>query len=76
MTFNHGVMVGALALLYLFLLQEGAAFSRATLLLTIAFYIALTFSVRELRKRSILKQMKDGGKKNLLVVTSKIWQMQ
>ncbi len=69
-TFNHGVMVGALALLYLFLLQEGARFSRATLLLTIAFYIVLTFTVRELRKRSIRRQMKDGGKRNLLVVTS------
>lgn len=70
-TFNHGVMVGALALLYLFLLQEGAAFSRATLLLTIAFYIILTFAIRELRKRSIQNQMQDGGKKKLLVVTSK-----
>ncbi len=70
-TVNHGIMVGALALLYLFLLQEGAAFSRATLLLTIAFYIVLTYGMREFRKRSILKQMKDGGKRNLLVVTSK-----
>ncbi len=69
-TFNHGVMVGALALLYLFMLQEGAAFSRATLLLTIAFYIVLTYAVRELRKRYILSQMKNGGKKNLLVITS------
>lgn len=70
-TFNHGVMVGALALLYLFLLQEGAAFSRATLILTVAFYIALTYVVREFRKSYILKRMKNGGKKNLLVITSK-----
>ena len=34
-TLNHAIMVGALAVLYLFLLQEGQDFSRLTLMLTI-----------------------------------------
>ena len=37
-TLNHCIMVGALAILYLFLLQEGQLFSRLTLILTIVIY--------------------------------------
>ena len=38
-TLNHAIMVGALAVLYLFLLQEGQDFSRLTLMLTIIIYL-------------------------------------
>lgn len=68
-TLNHAIMVGALAVLYLFLLQEGQDFSRLTLMLTIIIYLVMTYVVRELWKK-LRKQMKDGGERKLLIVTS------
>ena len=69
-TLNHTIMVGALAVLYLFLLQEGQDFSRLTLMLTIIIYLVMTYVVRELWKKLLRKQMKDGGERKLLIVTS------
>ena len=69
-TLNHAIMVGALAVLYLFLLQEGQDFSRLTLMLTIIIYLVMTYIVRELWKKLLRKQMKDGGERKLLIVTS------
>ena len=69
-TLNHAIMVGALAVLYLFLLQEGQDFSRLTLMLTIIIYLVMTYVVRELWKKLLRKQMKDGGERKLLIVTS------
>ena len=63
-------MVGALAVLYLFLLQQGQDFSRLTLMLTIIIYLVMTYIVRELWKKLLRKQMKDGGERKLLIVTS------
>lgn len=69
-TLNHAIMVGALAVLYLFLLHEGQDFSRLTLMLTIIIYLVMTYVVRELWKKLLRKQMKDGGERKLLIVTS------
>ena len=69
-TLNHAIMVGALAVLYLFLLQVGQDFSRLTLMLTIIIYLVMTYVVRELWKKLLRKQMKDGGERKLLIVTS------
>jgi len=69
-TLKHAIMVGVLAVLYLFLLQEGQDFSRLTLMLTIIIYLVMTYVVRELWKKLLRKQMKDGGERKLLIITS------
>lgn len=69
-TLNHSVIVGALAILYLFMLQQGARFSRMTLVLTIVIYIFLTYMIRELWKKFLRKKMADGGQRKLLIITS------
>lgn len=57
-TLHHAVFVGALAVLYLFLLQQGQTFSRLTLILTIVIYVVLTYIARELWK--IIFEKTDG----------------
>ena len=69
-TLNHAIMVGALVVLYLFLVHEGQDFSRLTLMLTIIIYLVMTYVVRELWKKLLRKQMKDGGERKLLIITS------
>lgn len=69
-TVKHSVMVGALAVLYLFMLQQGQKFSRLALILTIVIYLLLTYLVRELWKKFLRKKMEDGGERNLLIITS------
>lgn len=69
-TVKHSVMVGALAVLYLFMLQQGQKFSRLALILTIVIYLLLTYLVRELWKRFLRKKMEDGGERKLLIITS------
>ena len=63
-------MVGALAVLYLFMLQQGQKFSRLALILTIVIYLLLTYLVRELWKKFLRKKMEDGGERKLLIITS------
>ena len=70
-TLKHSVIVGTLAILYLFLLQQGQAFSRLTLILTVVIYLGLTYAVREFWKKMLRRQMVDGGERKLLIVTSK-----
>ena len=70
-TLKHSVIVGALAILYLFMLQQGLAFSRLILILTIVLYFILTYVVRELWKNLLRKKMEDGGARNLLIVASR-----
>ena len=69
-TVKHSVMVGALAVLYLFMLQQGQKFSRLALILTIVIYFLLTYLVRELWKKFLRKKMEDGGERKLLIITS------
>ena len=69
-TVKHSVMVEALAVLYLFMLQQGQKFSRLALILTIVIYLLLTYLVRELWKKFLRKKMEDGGERKLLIITS------
>ena len=69
-TVKHSVMVGALDVLYLFMLQQGQKFSRLALILTIVIYLLLTYLVRELWKKFLRKKMEDGGERKLLIITS------
>ena len=69
-TVQHSIMVGALAILYLFLLQEGQLYSRLALMLTVIIYILITYIVRELWKKYLKKRMVNGdGDRSLLIVT-------
>lgn len=71
MTVQHSIIVGALAILYLFLLQEGQLYSRLALMLTIIIYILITYIVRELWKKHLKKRMVNGdGDRSLLIVTT------
>ena len=69
-TVQHSGIVGALTILYLFLLQQGEEFSRFTLVMTFILYIILTYLVRELWKRLLRKQMETGTAGSLLIVTT------
>lgn len=70
-TVKHSLVVCALAVMYLFLIQEGHNFSRVTLLLLIVVYPCVAYVFRELWKKLLEKQMKHGGERRLLIVTSK-----
>ena len=69
-TLKHSVIVGVLAVLYLFLLQQGQSFSRSVIIYTVVIYLFLTYLVRELWKRWLRKKMKEGAEKKLLIITS------
>ena len=69
-TAQHGVILGACLLLYLFMLQEGQQYSRLALILNIVIYILLTYLVRELWKHLLRKKMEDGENRSLLLVVS------
>lgn len=73
-TVNHSVMVGALAILYLFLLQQAQAFSRLTLILTVVIYLVLTFVVRELWKKLLRKKMVDVENESYLLLLLRMLQ--
>lgn len=69
-TAQHGVILGACLLLYLFMLQEGQQYSRLALVLNIIIYILLTYLVRELWKHLLRKKMEGGENRSLLLVVS------
>lgn len=69
-TINHAITVGALAILYLFMTQQGAMFSRLTLILTIPIYAIITYTVRELWKANLKRRVKSGDGAKLLVICS------
>ncbi len=72
-TLKHGVMLGAILLLYLFILQQGQSYSRLALILNIGVYIILTYLVREVQKYRLRKKMKEvgeGGRRSLMLVVT------
>lgn len=70
-TLVHCLIVLGLSALYLFIIQKGYEFSRIILVLTTAFYFAITYVVRELWKKFLRKKMVRGGGHRLLIITSK-----
>ena len=70
-TLKNAVAVGALAIAYLFIIQEGQSFSEMILITTIVIYLILTYAIREIWKNSLHKKMENGGDNKLLIITSK-----
>lgn len=70
-TLEQAVIVGALAIVYLFMIQEGQSFSRMILIVTVLIYLFFSYAVRELWKIFLHKKMEDGGDRKLLIITSK-----
>lgn len=70
-TLEQAVIVGALAIAYLFMIQEGQSFSRMILIVTVLIYLFFSYLIRELWKKFLHKKMEDGGDRKLLIITSK-----
>lgn len=70
-TVKHAVIVELLVALYLFVVQEGEIFSRIVLFTMGVLYAFITYAVRVLWKCVLGKQMRDGGNRSLLIVTTK-----
>ena len=69
-TLNHVVIVGLLAVLYLFTIQKSIMFSRFVLFIAFGIYIVLTYIVREVWKVHIKKGINSGNRRKLLIVSS------
>lgn len=71
MTVKQAVFIEGIALLYLFLLQEGQNYSRLVLLLMPVCYSVVAYAVRELWKWHLQKKKtSDEGKRALLIAAS------
>lgn len=60
-TVEHALIVGAVCILYLFLLQYSTSYSRLAFILMIAFYILITYIVREAWKHFLRKKWRKEG---------------
>lgn len=69
-TFKHAMFVGALQVLYLFLMQEGQNFSRKTLVFTFLIYTVITYLARISYKKYKKDNKKATNKNRLLLITS------
>ena len=69
-TVKHMLLVELFSVLYLFMMQEGQAYSRTVLYLTGVIYAILTCIVRIIWKKTLRSRMSDGNR-SLLVVTTK-----
>ena len=70
-TIRHVLIVGASAVMYLFLIQRGQQYSRLVFVMHMVLYLISTYIVREWRKASLRKKMEDGGERSLLIITRK-----
>ena len=70
-TLEQAVGVGALAIAYLFMIQESQSFSRMILITTVIIYLFFNYIIREIWKKYLHKKMKNGGDRKLIIVTSK-----
>ena len=70
-TLEQAVGVGALAIAYLFMIQESQSLSRIILITTVIIYLFFNYIIREIWKKYLHKKMKNGGDRKLLIVTSK-----
>lgn len=69
-TIKHCIIVGAVSIMFLFLLQKGQEYSRLALILLIVLYIAISYPVRELWKRKLKNKMDEGSERALLIVAT------
>lgn len=70
-TLKHTILVLAAAALYLFVTQEGVAYSRMTLFLMIIYYFVITYVVRIFWKRYLLTSRRGTVDRSLLLITWK-----
>ncbi|RHO37253.1 sugar transferase [Clostridium sp. AM16-23] len=70
-TVKNALIVAALTILYLFALQQGQNYSRLALFLMIPIYVVITYLTRLLLKSRLKKQMEEGTKTSLLIITSR-----
>lgn len=67
-TVKHAMIVGAMAVFYLFALQQGHLYSRLALGFLIVFYIMITYLSREFWKSYLKKRTKEKKDRSLLIV--------
>ena len=60
-TLKQSIIVGVLAIIYLFMIQEGQSFSRMILITTVVIYLLLSYGTLEIWKNSLHKKMENGG---------------
>lgn len=69
-TIYNDLCVGAMTIVYLFLLHQAQEYSRMTMILMMILYIGLSYSVRIVWKDHLKKKMKDRGARSLLILTT------
>lgn len=68
-TTRHVSLVILFAVLYLFFVKDAGDFSRITLFLTAIFYVIISYGVRLLWKRHVLRNLKLGNKHSIVILT-------
>lgn len=69
-TIPNDICVAASAVVYLFLVQQGEAYSRMALVLLIIIYTGLSYSARIVWKDCLKSRMNEEGDRSLLIVTT------
>lgn len=69
-TFQNVALTGLIAVLYLFLVHQGSAFSRKVFILMLLFDFGLSFFTRLLWKERLSRRRADEGSRSLLIVTT------
>lgn len=69
-TAYQSIAMGAVSVLYLFLIQQGQMYSRLAMILTFVLYTLLAYITRILWKRFLQSRRKEVGNHSLLIVTT------
>ena len=69
-TAYQSIVMGAVSVLYLFLIQQGQMYSRLAMILTFVLYTLLAYITRILWKRFLQRRRKEVGNHSLLIVTT------
>lgn len=69
-TIGNVAAVGLLGIAYLFVIQEGAAYSRLTFGITLVLYLVLSYGARLVWKRVLASGKWDTNSRSLLIVTT------
>ena len=70
-TIKHVVLVVLVATFYLFYIKSGQDYSRVTMLFMMVLYLLFSYGVRLLWKKRLQRLMELGGKRALLIITTK-----
>ena len=69
-TAYQSIVMGAVSVLYLFLIQQGQMYSRLVMILTFLLYTLLAYITRILWKKFLQSRRKEVGNHSLLIVTT------